>query len=77
KQEQDMSIKSTYEVVAITDDSVEVKITGEMIGIEGTLEGLSFIDRATGNISKSEVDMIFKVEGQTVESNVVLTSTKK
>lgn len=77
KQQQDMRIESTYEVVAITDDTVTVKITGEMIGVEGTLKGQSFIDRATGNVTKSEVAMTFEVEGQTVESNVVLTSTKK
>lgn len=78
KQREGMNIESTYEVASITDDSVELKVTGNVSGsAKGTLDGKSSIERATGNVSKSEVNMALTLEGQNFETSVIVTSTKK
>ena len=73
-----MTIESTYKVTAITDDTVELEVTGKITGTaEGTLDGKSNINKETGNVIKSEVNMAFTVEGQSVGSSITITSTKK
>ena len=78
KEQKGMSIESTYEVTSITDDTVELKVTGKVAGAAGgSIDGKSSIEIKTGNVIKSEVNMAFSIEGQTVKSNVVITSVKK
>ncbi|WP_426430548.1 DUF6263 family protein [Winogradskyella sp. HB-48] len=78
KEQQGMTIESTYKVTAITDDTVELEVTGKITGTaEGTLDGKSNINKETGNVIKSEVNMAFTVEGQKVGSTITITSTKK
>jgi len=78
KEQKGMSIESTYEVTSITEDTVEIKVTGTIAGAsEGTLNGKSSIEIKTGNVIKSEVNMTFSIEGQEVKSDVVITSVKK
>ncbi|WP_138433435.1 DUF6263 family protein [Winogradskyella algicola] len=78
KEQEGMNIETTYEVASITDDTVELKVTGNVSGAaKGTLEGSSSVDRATGNVIKSEVNMSVTAEGQAIETSVVMTSTKK
>ncbi len=65
-----------YEVTAINPDNVEVKISGTVTG-EEAISGTGLIDRKSGNMSKMDVDMIIKIQGQKVNSKVFLTTTKK
>lgn len=78
KEQQGMNLESTYEVVSITDDTVELEITGKITGAsKGTLDGKSSIEKDTGNLSKSEINMSFSIEGQDVKSKIIITSEKK
>ena len=78
KEQKGMNINSTYEVTSITDDTVEIKVTGTIAGAsEGTLNGKSSIEIKTGNVIKSEVNMAFSIEGQEVKSDVIITSIKQ
>ena len=78
KEQQGMTFEYTYEVVSITSDTVELEIKGNITGTaDGTFDCKSSIDKETGNVDISEMNMSFSVEGQDVKSKIVITSVKK
>lgn len=78
KEQQGMTFEYTYEIVSITSDTVELEIKGNITGAaDGTFDGKSSIDKDTGNVDISEMNMSFSVEGQDVKSKIVITSVKK
>lgn len=66
-----------YEVTEITKDKVEVKVTGTISGEKDAISGVGSIDRKTGNMIKMDMDLIITVQGQKVNSKVIVTTTKK
>lgn len=66
-----------YEVTAINSDNVEVKVSGSISGEENAISGKGTINRETGNMKDMDMDLIIKVQGQKVNSKVLMTTTKK
>lgn len=78
KMENGMDMEMVYTVKSIDKENVMVDISGTIsLMAEGTISGSMEINRATGNVNKAIMDMDMAVEGQQMEINVTMTSTKQ
>ncbi|MFK5879197.1 MAG: DUF6263 family protein [Flavobacteriaceae bacterium] len=77
KLEKGMDMTIVYTVKSIEKEIVEVEISGTIeLLAEGTISGNMEIDRATGNVNYSTMDMNMTVSGQEMNMKINLTSKK-
>lgn len=77
KEQQGTKTVTTYKVTKITSSSVFLEISGKINGMgSGTLKGTIEVDRATGNPIKSTIKSAMTVQGQDMDIDVNLSTTK-
>jgi len=77
KMEKGMEMKFNYTVKSIEDSIVNVEISGTISQVaEGTISGIMEIERATGNVNSTNMDMIMNISGQEMIMNIGMTSKK-
>ncbi|WP_159950546.1 DUF6263 family protein [Polaribacter septentrionalilitoris] len=78
KTEKGMEMKFTYTVKSITSDLVVLEITGTVSGLgKGTISGKMNIDKDSGVLNSSNIDMDMTVSGQKLLTKVTATMTKQ
>jgi hypothetical protein len=77
KTEKGIEMKFNYTVKSIEKSIVNVEISGIISQqAEGTISGVMEIERATGNVNSTSIDMIMNVSGQEMLVNIGMTSKK-
>jgi len=77
KLEKGMDMTMVYTIKTISNDIVEIEISGTIeLLADGTISGNMEIDRATGNVNYSTMDMDMVVSGQEMNMKINLTSKK-
>ncbi|MDC9724122.1 MAG: DUF6263 family protein [Urechidicola sp.] len=77
KLEKGMDMTMIYTVKAIGEEIVEVEISGTIeLLAEGTISGNMEIDKATGNVNYSTMDMNMVASGQEMTMKINMTSKK-
>lgn len=77
KLENGMDMTMIYTVKSIGKEIVNVEISGTIeLMAEGTISGNMEIDKATGNVNYSNMDMNMTAEGQEVNMKIAMTSKK-
>lgn len=77
KTEKGMEMKFKYTVKSIEKTVVNVEITGTISNVaEGTISGVMEIEKATGNVNSTSMDMNMNISGQEMIMNIGMTSTK-
>ncbi|MFV0247633.1 MAG: DUF6263 family protein [Tenacibaculum sp.] len=66
-----------YKIKSIEDKTVALEISGEVSGIgEGTISGASQVDRKSGALIESKIDMNIKMQGQELTSKTTVSMIK-
>jgi len=78
KMEKGMDMTMIYTVKSIENNIVNIEISGTIeLLAEGTISGNMEIDRATGNVNYSTMDMNMVASGQEINMKISMTSTKQ
>lgn len=77
KSNKGMNFNFTYKVKTITAKSVVLDVSGKVSGIaEGDITGSMNIDRDSGVVAESKINMAMKVQGQDLSTNLTINQTK-
>ncbi len=77
KNQQGMSFEFIYKVNSITSSNVLVDVTGKVTGIgEGDITGSINIDKKSGVLQTSEINVLMKVQGQDLTTKTLVNQVK-
>lgn len=78
KIENGMDMTMVYTIKSIEADVVLIDLSGTIsLLAEGTISGSLEVDKATGNVNSSIMDMQMSAEGQQISTHIKMTSTKQ
>ncbi|MGG8497737.1 DUF6263 family protein [Tenacibaculum sp. TC6] len=77
KSNKGMDLNFTYKVKTISAKNVVLDVSGKVSGIaEGDITGSMNIDRKSGVLTESKINMAMKVQGQDLSTNLTINQTK-